>query len=80
MLVSGGFALAFAILIPGRMDQPWYFILSSTPFWKPFWGVFGDFDLSEFEDYLSQELPTHTTKHYMLLHTATYCMLYATID
>jgi len=60
MIVSGGFAMAFAILIPGHMNSPWYFILSSSPFWKPFWGVFGDFDLDDYEEYLAHEMPTRT--------------------
>ena len=41
-------------------DQRWYYLFGTTPLWKPFWGIFGDFDIGEIEDYTGHNMPTRT--------------------
>ena len=58
MIISFGFGAAFAILLPGRMDKPFSYAFSSSPLWFPFWGLYGEFDRHDFEEYVEDEMPT----------------------
>ena len=53
-----GFGAAFAVLLPGRMDKPFSYAFSSSPLWFPFWGLYGEFDRHDFEEYVEDEMPT----------------------
>ena len=58
MIISFGFGAAFAVLLPGRMDKPFSYAFSSSPLWFPFWGLYGEFDRHDFEEYVEDEMPT----------------------
>lgn len=74
MLITGGFSLAFAVLLPANMNQQWYHLGSSISLWQPFWGLFGQFDLAELEETIGPEMPTRLVAPLLLwcyLFTAT---------
>ena len=45
-MLTVGFGVSFAVLLPMSMTEPWYRLLGNNPLWGPFWGVFGSFDVS----------------------------------
>jgi len=45
-VLTFGFGVTFAVLLPQSMSEPWYQVLGNNPLWGPFWGVFGGFDVS----------------------------------
>ena len=46
LVLTIGFGVSFAVLLPNAMSEPWYRVMGSNPLWGPFWGVFGGFDVS----------------------------------
>ena len=45
-VLTFGFGVTFAVLLPASMSEEWYRVLGANPLWGPFWGVFGGFDVS----------------------------------
>ena len=45
-MLTVGFGVSFAVLLPNAMYEPWYRVMGNNPLWGPFWGVFGSFDVS----------------------------------
>jgi hypothetical protein len=45
-VLTVGFGVSFAVLLPNAMSEPWYRVMGNNPLWGPFWGVFGSFDVS----------------------------------
>ena len=45
-MLTVGFGVSFAVLLPNAMSEPWYRVMGNNPLWGPFWGVFGSFDVS----------------------------------
>ena len=45
-MLTVGFGVSFAVLLPNAMAEPWYRVMGTNPLWGPFWGVFGSFDVS----------------------------------
>ena len=46
LVLTIGFGVSFAVLLPNAMSEPWYRVMGTNPLWGPFWGVFGSFDVS----------------------------------
>ena len=46
LVLTVGFGVSFAVLLPNAMSEPWYRVMGNNPLWGPFWGVFGSFDVS----------------------------------
>ena len=45
-MLTVGFGVSFAVLLPNAMSEPWYRVMGNNPLWGSFWGVFGSFDVS----------------------------------
>jgi len=45
LVLTCGFGVSFAILLPSSMVEPWYHVLGTNPLWGSFWGVFGSFTI-----------------------------------
>ena len=46
LVLTVGFGVSFAVLLPNAMSEPWYRVMGNNPLWGSFWGVFGSFDVS----------------------------------
>lgn len=50
IFISLGTGVCLAAMIPARMHSPYFPGLHESPFWAPFWGLLGDFDLGVVDD------------------------------
>ena len=60
LLITGGFAVAFSTLLPGRFatSSPMWNFLGDSPFYDPFWSIFGEYDVDLIAGGLGASMPT----------------------